>query len=94
MNEFIIFCLGFAAASVVFILLKLWQRIAALEESQRTRLPYKAIDNLEDLQAVLLDVERYLEATKIRTQAAQELYGMIRNGNFDPDRPAGRRPEP
>ena len=93
MNELIIFLAGCAATTVVFIIIKLFQRIAALEEGQRTRLPYKAIDNLEDLQAVLLDVERYLEATQIRTRAAQELYGMIRNGNFDPDRPAGRRPE-
>lgn len=70
------------------------QRIKRLEEAQTTRLPYKAIDNLEDLQAVLLDLDRYIKATDARAQAASAIYDIIRNGKFDADRPAGRRPEP
>ena len=73
---------------------RLSQRIKRLEDAQAKRLPYHAIDNLEDLQAVLLDLDRYIKATGARAKAASELYAIIRNGNFDPDRPCGRRPEP
>jgi len=69
-------------------------RLERLEEATSTRLPYHTIDGLEDLQAVLLDVKRYLNATQVRAEAASEIYSLLRNGDYDPDRPAGRRPQP
>ena len=99
MNELIIFLAGFAAASVVFIIVKLFQRIKALEEGQRTQLPYNAIKELENLKAVLnegdwswRELEEFAHIQRMRQKAAHDYYERLRNGEYDPDKPAGRRP--
>ena len=73
----------------------LTQRIRTLEEANRANMPYHAMNGAEDITAGLLDLERYIEALEIRRQQVLSNAQRLRRdgANYDPNKPAGPRPE-
>lgn len=69
------------------------KKIAQLEQCQKTRLPYKVSEGLEDVIAVALDSELILNAALQRKQKELNILQALRGGQYDPETPAGMRPE-
>jgi len=87
-------------AKLVWILMDLRRRVeeterkvAQLEHCQKTRLPYKVSEGLEDVIAVALDSQLILSAALQRKQTELNILQALRGGQYDPETPAGMRPE-
>lgn len=83
---------GFAMWLTMY-LREIKREITSLKESQRTRLPYKVADGLEDAIAVALDLQAEIELLQTRNV---QLAGILRTlrGNpseYDSDKPNGKR---
>ena len=69
--------------------------------STSDNLTYWTRNGIDDATAIAQDLRRYLEttnqnleATELRRLQLLDVITDIRNGNYDPNRPAGKRPQP
>ena len=71
------------------------RRVTELEGCQKKRLPYATAAGVEDGIAVCLDVVRQFQDGKLRAEQMLAILQQVRGGpeNYDPERPAGPRPD-
>lgn len=93
-------CITIGAAKLTWILLdtrgrlkELENKVERMQAAEKTRLPYKVSEGLEDVIAVALDSQLILSAALQRKQTELNILQALRGGQYDPETPAGMRPE-
>lgn len=93
---------GIVAWSLAKKFTEMEERIKQLEAAQPKRMPYKAVNGIEDAIAVIVDADRMtdeaisvIQAQQQRITKARGILGIVRADpyQYDDEAPAGKRPE-